>query len=131
MPKFALRKLDGIQGKQLFVKLTIDGHCQFDDYEDEILGTKRYENELGSIYAYMERVSQLKTVTKAHFKDITPDKEAIKEYEFKTKHLRVYAIKMKNGKIIIYGGYKNRQKKDINTFRSIKKQLIEEKVFSL
>jgi hypothetical protein len=32
---------------------------------------------------------------------------------------------MKNGKIILLGGYKNKQAKDINKFRAIKKQYIE------
>lgn len=38
---------------------------------------------------------------------------------------KIYAIKKENGKIIIFSGYKNRQKKDIRKFRSIKKRFLE------
>ena len=49
----------------------------------------------------------------------------VKEYEFKSKHLRVYAIQQINGKIIVLGGFKNNQKEDINKFRSLKKQYLD------
>lgn len=76
------------------------------------------------LFSYMEFIANGKTLPYTKFKDITPKKEQEKEYEFKTKHLRVYAIKKKNGKIIIMGGYKNSQKKDISKFRSIKEEYI-------
>ena len=76
-------------------------------------------------YTYLEYISNGKSLPAKHFKDITPDKEKVKEYEFKTKHLRIYTIKKKNGKIIILGGFKSNQKKDINKFRAIKKRYIE------
>ena len=43
-----------------------------------------------------------------------------KQYEFKTKNLRVYAFHDKsNGRIIVLGGKKGTQKKDIKRFRLI------------
>ena len=44
---------------------------------------------------------------------------------FKAGNLRVYAIANYGGKIIVLGGYKNRQAKDIVAFRSIKKRYLE------
>jgi hypothetical protein len=49
----------------------------------------------------------------------------VKECEFKTHHLRVYAIhEIDTGKIVIMGGYKTKQKQDINHFREVKKQYL-------
>ncbi len=45
----------------------------------------------------------------------------LKEYEFKSKHLRIYVMKVKHGKLVVLGGTKNAQKKEIKRFRSIKK----------
>lgn len=65
------------------------------------------------------------------FKDVTPPKALVKEYEFKDGDLRVYGISKFGGKVIIMGGYKNRQKKDYRTFRSLKEQyLCQEKITS-
>lgn len=127
MPKFALERIKAINGKQVFEKLIIDNICQLDSFEDEINLGKRYKNELSMIYSYMDSMANLKSLPEGKFKDITPSKEVVKEYEFRSKHLRVYAIKKENGKIIILGGYKNRQKKDFREFRSIKKMYLEEK----
>lgn len=69
----------------------------------------------------------MKVLIASKLRDITPEKESIKEYEFKTKNLRVYAIKTKDGKVIVLGGYKNRQKKDLKKFRSLKKRYLDHK----
>ncbi|HKK59727.1 MAG TPA: hypothetical protein VJ937_09625 [Salinivirga sp.] len=120
MTRYSLHKIDAIEGKQQFYKLGIDNKCQFDEYEEEIENNGQYEEELASIYANMEDVANNKLLPNTKFKDITKGKSKVKEYEFKTKHLRVYAIKHPDGKLIIFGGYKNQQKKDIRKFRSIK-----------
>jgi putative component of toxin-antitoxin plasmid stabilization module len=125
MSIFALKRIEAIDSKQTVDKLIVNNNCQFDEFEENLLKTKKYQNEIGMIYTYLEYISNGQTLPAKHFKDITPDKEKIKEYEFKRKHLRIYAIKKKNGKIILLGGYKNKQAKDINKFRAIKKQYIE------
>ena len=125
MSKFTLNLIEEVKGKQIFEKLVIDNKCQFDEFEQKVCANKKYKIEIGKIYAYMEQVSNLMGLPNNKFKDITPDKEQVKEYEFKSKHLRVYAIKKKNGKIVILGGYKNNQKKEINKFRSIKRRYLE------
>ena len=79
------------------------------------------------VLQYIERDGNGKRVADKK-KDITPGKARVKEYEYRTKHLRVYAIRQKDGKIIILGRYKNKQKRDIRKFRQIKKQLIDLKL---
>jgi putative component of toxin-antitoxin plasmid stabilization module len=125
MTKFALKRLEAVNCNQIVDKLIINDRCQFDDFEAEARRNNIYENEIGMIYSYLEYISNGSTLPNKHFRDITPVKQKVKEYEFKTKNLRVYAIKQTNGKIIIFGGYKNSQKKDIKQFRAIKKRFLE------
>lgn len=125
MSIFALRKIESIDGKQTIDKLIINEKCQFDEFEEKIYKQGRFVNQLGMLYTYLEFASNGEKLPITHFRDITPENEKIKEYEIKTKHLRIYAIKKDNGKIIVLGGFKNSQKKDINKFRSIKKRYLE------
>lgn len=119
MSKFALKKIDFIKGKQIFNKLLVDGVAPFDRFTEEL--EKQYEDELGAIYYRMEAVVNLQSLPKDKFRELKGAKGGVKEYEFKSKHLRVYAIHQKDGKIVVMGGYKNSQDKDISTFRSLKK----------
>lgn len=125
MVKFTLKRIEAIQGKQVFTKLCIDDICLFDEFEQSIKNNPKYVAELSGIYLYMERVSNLESLPNTKFRDITPGKESINEYEFKSKNLRVYAIKTRDGKIVVLGGTKNKQKRDIRSFRTIKKRYIE------
>jgi len=128
MTKFAFKKVEELNCYQNVVKLEVDGTCFFDQFQEEIYRSKsQYITELGVVLQYIERDGNGQSVANKK-KDITPDKAHIKEYEYRTKHLRIYAIKQKDGKIIILGGFKNRQKRDIRKFRQIKKQLIELKI---
>lgn len=85
----------------------------------------QYKSELGTLYAYMERVANSESMPVRKFRDLTPSQETVKEYEIKTKNLRVYLIKRKGGKIVVLGGYKNTQKNDLRKFRSLKKQYLQ------
>jgi hypothetical protein len=124
MSKFALKEIDAINGKQTFDKLFINNSCQFDEFEEIVQEKQNYRSELGTIYRYMEYLANGNTLPEKHFKDITPKNQSVKEYEFRSKHLRVYAIKKENGKIIILGGFKSNQPFDLNKFRKIKKEYL-------
>ncbi len=131
MLKFTLKNITAVNGKQEFSELVIDAKNyseleikgQLTEFEQSLKGTN-YESELKSILAYMSFLSNLNGLPHSKFKEITPDKEDIKEYEFKSKHLRIYCIKKPNGKIVILGGYKNNQSSDIIKFRSLKQQYL-------
>lgn len=125
MSKFALENIDAVKGIQTFEKLLINGIAPFDMFEEEL--EKKDRISLEKIYFYMNEVANNRTLPSTKFKDVTPRKEKVKEYEFKDGNLRVYAIKKSGGKIIIIGGYKNRQKDDFRKFRSIKKQYLSQK----
>ena len=128
MPIFALRKIEAIKGKQEFDKLVVDGKCPFDEFENSL--EAQYKAELAGIYNYMQNVADLKAVPedKYHFYDKNKKqrgKEGVREFEFKSKHLRVYGITKPNGKIIITGGTKAKQKVDQVEFRRLKNLYLE------
>ena len=126
MSKFALRKIEAIKGKQEFDKLIVDDMCPFDLFESGLEG--QYRSELEGIYHIMQDVADLKLVpdTKFHFYDVgkNKNKDGVREFEFKSKHLRVYGITKPNGKIVITGGTKAKQKQEQNVFRKLKLQYL-------
>ena len=124
MAIFALKLIGAVSGKQVFQKLLVNGIAPFDEFEKDLEDHDR--RSLEKIYYYMNEVANNRTLPKTKFRDVTPAKERVKEYEFKDGNLRVYAISAFGGKIIIMGGYKNRQKKAFTAFRSLKRQYLEQ-----
>lgn len=123
MNTFALEKLEGVDGKQQFDKLIVNGSAPFDKFEKDI--GDNYKPELIGIYAIMNDVANLKSVPYSKFHPYSDGKDGVREYEFKSKHLRVYAIEQPGGKIVIIGGTKANQRKDEAEFRRIKKLYVE------
>lgn len=79
MSIFALKRIDAFECLQSVDKLVIDDICQFDEFEISILKDNKYKNEIGMIYRYIEYVSNGLSLPANHFKEITPDKEKVKE----------------------------------------------------
>jgi len=124
MTTFALKEIETVKGKQTFYKLLKNNICLFGEFEKAVLKTQ-HESEMPTAYLYMERIANGDSMPATKFKDLTPSQETVKEYEIKTKNLRIYLIKTTGGKIVILGGYKNTQKSDIRRFRSLKKQYLQ------
>ena len=142
MPKFDLKIIDSIRGKQVFYQLTVDDNPDsegileeamkndkktgiLDQYEKSL--EKKYKKDMVQIYNTMQRVANNEHVPGEKYHECTGrDKsDPYKDYEFKHGDLRVYAIKTHDGKIIVLAGYKNTQKSNILRMRSIKKQYFE------
>ena len=127
MPTFALKKIEAIKGKQEFDKLVVDDTCPFDEFEKNV--EKQYASELVGIYSNMQDVADLKSLPyeRFHYYDLDKkqkNKDGVREFEFKSRHLRVYGITKPNGKIIITGGTKAKQKTEQNEFRRLKSQYL-------
>ena len=123
MLKFALRHLGEIEGKLKIFKLLVNNNCEFDEFERKIANEVSYASELVTIQARLQEIADGKLLPKEKFRDITPKKELVKEYEIKTRHLRVYLFHQeRTGRIIVCGGKKVTQNKDINHFRRIKNE---------
>ncbi len=108
MPNFSAQRVPAINCNQEFGQLVIDGAGQLDNFENDLNDTT-YQSEFKTLLAYMEYLGNNGTLPKTKFRDVTPKGEKVKEFEFKSKHLRIYTIQKTNGKIIILGGYKNNQ----------------------
>ncbi len=126
MNRFALEDIQAVKGRIPFKKLIIDGDCQYDEFCEQLKLEGNLNKQLVGILNNMNQVSNLKRLPKHKFRDITPKKELVKEYEFKKGDLRFYVIK-EDGHIVVLGGKKNTQKEDLGQFRSIKKRYLESK----
>lgn len=123
MSIFALEEISEVTGKIKFFKLLNDKVCEFDGFWNEIINEGNLISELNTIQTRMQLVSDMKSMPKEKFKDITPNGDSIKEYEIKTPNLRVYLFhEHLKGRIVVCGGKKGSQSSDIKHFRNIKKQ---------
>ena len=121
MITFALHYLEEFTGRLKIFKLVVNERCEYDEFERQIETEGSYSSELVTIQTRLHEISDGKLLPKEKFRNITPKKELIKEYEIKTRHLRVYMFhEDKTGRIIVCGGKKTSQPKDINRFRRIK-----------
>lgn len=123
MSKFALERMDEIRGDQRFDKLVVDGVAQFDEFEKDVIG--QYGAEFRSLLLIMNQVSEGYSLPKTKFHPYNKGEKGVREYEFKTRNLRAYAIEQPGGKIVVYGGTKARQRKDQNIFRKLKNEYLE------
>jgi putative component of toxin-antitoxin plasmid stabilization module len=127
---FTLANMDQVSGRIRFCKLIIDGSCQFDEFCAEIKRDGNLKGQLIGLYLNMNHVADLKRLPRQMFRDITPAKETVKEFEIKKGDLRVYLIK-EDGHIVIISGKKSTQQEDIKRFRSIKKRYLDSKKIKL
>ncbi len=129
MSVFVLKELEAIKGSKYdFFKLDIEGKCNFDNFENKIRSQKRYYSEFKTLLSYAQlyadgiRLPEIKIGTvHLNIKDISA-------YEFKSKHLRIYFFHTFSNpdRIIAFCGFKNNQKKDINSLTSIIKRFLNE-----
>ena len=98
-----------------FKKMYINGVCQFDDFYEEVHTSKNEYKNLLAIMALMQCFSDT-LLPKEKFRQIK-DLDRNDIYEFKKKGLRVYVLLCKPDVVIILGGYKKNQKKDISRLK--------------
>ncbi len=108
--------------------MQIDGECVMDEFEKSIAKNGAYKSEYKKLLSSIEYFSTGETLPGTKFKLLKRAKnDTIKDFEFKTNHLRVYGYVDSNGYIVILCGYKNTQPQDINKMRILKKTLNIEK----
>ncbi|MEX2232315.1 MAG: hypothetical protein WD824_09150 [Cyclobacteriaceae bacterium] len=127
MPKFALSDIPEVKGLIRFKKLLINDVCQYDQFFDQIRKEGNLSKQLIGLLNNLNQVANLKRLPKEKFRDITPAKDPVKEFEIKKGDLRLYVFKDEAGHIVVIGGKKSTQDEDIGWFRSIKKQYLESK----
>jgi len=124
MHTFATETIDAIRGKQSFEKLVIDDVCLLDEFEKEINSNSQHKSEYTTILTYMNLVANGISLPNTKFREIKGSKIKHKRYEFKKGQLRIYAFNKPNGKIVVMGGYKKDQEKDISKLNTIVKEYI-------
>lgn len=103
----------------------VDGTGQLESFQHLIeITDKRFLTEFKTLLSYIEYAANGNSFPDTKFRDVTPENTIVKEYEFKSKHLRIYAIKQINGNIVVLGGLKTNQKADFKRFRSLKEQYL-------
>ncbi len=123
MPRFALKTF--VKDQRKVDKLVIDGRCPIDEFFDILLKDKKLKNTASTIYRYIEYYAEGNNPPPKKFKALRTDKnDQIKEYEFRGGNIRIYCIKQKNGIILVLGGYRRNQPKDLNRLRNLKKQYL-------
>ncbi len=124
MSKFALIRIEAVKGKLIFFKLQKDENCEFDVFE--IKARQNYKTEINSIYHKLNVLASGRRLPEKQFRILNSKETFVTECEIKTKHLRLYYfIDKENGNIVITGGYKTSQKKDLNHFRKTINQYLE------
>lgn len=122
MHTFVFEIIDAVHGKQTFEKLIVDGVCFIDEFEAEIKSDGQLYSEYRTIFAYMNFIAAGQSLPKTKFREIKGGNIQTKRYEFKSKHLRIYAFNKPNGKVVVLGGYKQTQENDINKLNAIVKE---------
>lgn len=126
MSKFALVHIDTVKGGREFFKLEKDGVSEFDVFETE--ARCQYDSEMNSIYHRMVLVARGEQMPKTQYRQLKDGLKNVTEFEIKTKHLRVYCIiDVNSGNLVITGGHKTDQKRDIRHFRNIAAEYLESK----
>ncbi|NCC99736.1 MAG: hypothetical protein EOL95_08580 [Bacteroidia bacterium] len=124
MRTFATQRLEAVQGKQIFEKLFVNDVCLIDEFKKQISEGDQYFSEFKTIISYMDLFAKGSSLPQKKFREIKGGKLNVKQYEFKSKSLRVYVFSILGGKMIVMEGYKKNQKSDIRTFQSIVKDFI-------
>ena len=123
MPKFATIRVEEINAKEVVEQLIIDGKKQLDVFEEVLAGTT-YISEYRTILTYIEYLADGNTLPKKKFRHLKGAKDGVTEFEFKSKHLRLYAIQQPGKKLILFMGLKADQDEDIVSFRNLKAQFL-------
>lgn len=127
MANFALREITTICGVYYKTyQLVVNGVGAYDEFLKEF-NNPQYESEIFRFIRLLESCNNGQRTPPSFYKDVTPKGERTKEYEYRTKNLRIYAIQGDDGRIIIIGGQKNNQEKDFRRFRSLKQQYLDTK----
>ena len=125
MRKFATVEMKEVKGSmQTFEKLYVETVCFIDEFVKEIQDNPQYSSEYKTILSYMNFFANGQMLPETKFRVLKGGKGDIKRFEFKSKNLRIYAIANSGGKLVIMGGFKKNQERDINKLNAIAKDYI-------
>lgn len=123
MPKFATENISLINAREVVEQLIKDGIKVLDQFREDLNDTT-YLSEFNTMIKYIEHAADGNSLPVTKMRKYSGSKDGTTEYEFKSKHLRLWAIQQPNKKIIIFCGFKNSQPKDEKSFWALKKQYL-------
>jgi len=124
MHKFGTETISSIKAREPVEQLIVDDERVLNTYKKNLKGTT-YFSEYNTMLKYIEHAANGNSLPNTKMRKYGGSNDGTTEYEFKSKHLRVWAIQLPNKKLIIFGGFKNSQDDDEISFRSFKKQYLE------
>lgn len=124
MINFEVIHIKEFETKQKVNKLIRNGKCFVDEFWDEIKRDKNIGPELDELIATLEDVANCKMLPKNQYRKISLSRKLkYSTYEVKSKHLRLYLFhESKTGQILLLGGKKVEQEKDIKKVEKIVKE---------
>ena len=127
MRKFALEKVKlGLENEKfpIYKLKKIDGKYLFDEFYEKFQHDSLFKTEILQIETRILTIAEgnQQILPPSKFKQLKRDKsDPYVDYEIKTKHYRLYVFRDKLNRIIVLGGKKTTQEKDLKKFRKIKK----------
>jgi len=126
MTRFTLERVTEIVEKIDFYYLLVDGKNQYKAFEELISTEGNYLKEIDQLQIRMQFVAQRKTLPISQLRPL-----GNKEYELKTKHIRLFYFHHENcGHVIVFAVKKDpktkRQNQQITKFRNLKKQYLDQ-----
>ncbi len=125
MSKFVTKLYALIKAREVVEQLFINNIGVLDLFEEGLSGTT-YLGEFKGIIKFIEHFANGGSVGKK-VKYLKGVKDGTTEFEFISKHIRIYAIQQPGKKIVIFCGMKKKadSSDNIAAFRSIKKEYLD------
>jgi hypothetical protein len=95
MSNFVVKEYNNVVGTITFYKLIEDKICYWDEFCKKIQKEGVWEDQLVTIISRMDDVANLRRLDEKKFKNVTPAKEKVIEYEIKTRDLGFISSKTK------------------------------------
>ncbi|MDP1726590.1 MAG: hypothetical protein Q8M15_07380 [Bacteroidota bacterium] len=131
MTKFVLKRKSKVGSVVNYFKLYINGKSPFAEFCDGVYKAGNYEEEIDKIEAWIDIHSEGQELPDGSIKPLGRDaKDPYKDFEFRTKHIRVYFFRdEETGDIIVLGGMNDKKEKDKNLakMRAIKMEYFKNK----
>jgi hypothetical protein len=123
MIKFTTRVVDEIKAREVVEQLCIYGVGQLDLLEEQLVRTT-YSGEFRGLISFIQHFAN--GGNPGRKVKYLRGNDGTTEFEFISKHLRIYAIQRPARKLIIYGGLKKAadSRDNIKIFRAIKSEYL-------
>lgn len=125
MPKFATKLVEAIKAKEVVEQLCVNDVAKLDEFEKSLNGTT-FKSEFATLMRFIEHHANGNSIGKKLVILKNPTKGGI-EYEYKSDHLRIYAMQETGKKVVLFGGVKHDADSmdNIKPFRSLKEKYFE------